>query len=414
MADQNCFDFAFIGAGIATVFALQRISEKVTNKKSVIIDVGRPPMKRKHQMTGWMGAVPSSDAKLYIQNKELENLIGNVSYEKHKDIIISYLKDKEAISDLFKSNLPKSFLDKISKFELDVFDYYQMYPKNIHMLSKIMSSEVIDDKRFQFQFDEEVINIEKEKNCYKITTQPMMQSKFDEIKTYYAKSIVLASGRTSISWNNEVLSMFNKIEKSNIIQYGIKVEISDKIFGDLNKSIFTLSDKDLLFGKFIWNGTMIPEDRFDYVLSSVRTNESRWESDKVHFDILRTVEHENATKELERIANLSFIMANERVIKESLKSIIAGKSKLSILNEYGTKGKSWLVDAINKLESIFPGIISTGKFYYPTIVSSNTYKINLDSKLCLGDDIYVIGEATGIPGILQAAIMGNYFADKNF
>jgi uncharacterized FAD-dependent dehydrogenase len=408
----DIFDYAFIGCGVATVFALQRIAEKATNKKAVIIDIGRPPMKRKHQMTGWAGASIGSDGKLFTKSPDLESLITTPVYEKYSENVVSFLKDKNVIKDLVKSNLPESFLTKVKDYNISQFDYYQMVPKNIHSLSKIISNQVIDDKRFEFNFDEEVIDIVKENDLYKITTQPTIPGKSQNDCEYYAKSIVIATGRTSPLFNYELLKAFDKIESNSKLQYGIKVEVDDDIIGDLNKSIFTLSKNNISFGRFIWNGTMIPEDRFEYVISATRTNESRWETKKVHFDILCNLSHENASEELDRIANLSFIMANERVIKESVKSIVNGKSKISILKEYGTSKNNWLIDAINDLEKLFPGVIANAKCYYPTLISAGTYTPKIDSKMSLGDDIYLIGEAAGVYGIFAAAVMGNYFGDK--
>jgi hypothetical protein len=419
------FDLAFIGAGVAGAFALQRLHEKKNNQSVVVFDIGRPPLKRKHQILGWLGCMPASDGKLFIESEELDLLLGKTTHNKYRNRIISYLQSQNILGKLIQSNLPKTFQNRLdkNKYSHKLFSYYQLIPKNIHVLSKNISDQIIDDKNTLFKFDEDVFEITYINNEYHIRTS------YD---TYTAKKIVLGTGRAGWKWTYDFLKKMDLITQNNHIKCGIKIESPDTICGNVNNPVFSLFKKNIEVGPFLWNGKMVPEDQFQFVLPNFRSNEDRWHSDKVYFNIYKnintktdpTATHKNATEELDRLANLTALLAtsttsaniqNERVVKETLKSLMAGKSKIAILDIYGaTKKGGWLIDAVDDLEKVLPGFIESSKVYIPALAPYGTFKTDLDKNFKVTDSIYMIGEATGISGILQAAVMGNAFADKNF
>ncbi len=405
---KKIFDYAFIGAGVATVFALQRMTDKQTQKRSIIFDIGRPPLKRKHQVLGWLGCMLSSDGKLFTDSAAMESLLTKDVYSRYSANIISYLNDKNLISPLVDNRVPIDFVLNNSDYEIVHHPYHQMIPKNMHEMSKSLSRSIIDNKKFEFHFDDEVFDITKVDDMFEISTANT---------TYYAKNLVLATGRAGTLFTHGILSKHGLLKSDNKFQFGVKIEVDTDIVRDLNKSTFSMTKGDITYSKFLWNGTMVPEDRFDYTIASYRSNETRWTSDKVHFDLFKTVHCEGATKELNRIATLAFIaVCNERVVRENLKSIIQGRSKFSILPEFGISKKKggWLIDALKDLDAVLPGIVTSGKAYINALNPIGSYELNLDKNMCAGDDIYTIGEASGIAGMFQSAVSGNYFADQNF
>jgi len=73
---EDTFDIAIIGAGVAGAIATYKIKQKHKNAKIALFDVGRPWMKRRRQVEGWLGCLPNSDGKLYLNNiSEVSNLI---------------------------------------------------------------------------------------------------------------------------------------------------------------------------------------------------------------------------------------------------------------------------------------------------------------------------------------------------
>src|SRR5258708_11275240 len=71
------YDIGIIGGGVAGIFAALKIVIDHKNIKTIVFDTGRPHGKRRLQMNGYLGAAPSGDGKLYINNIEnTSNLIG--------------------------------------------------------------------------------------------------------------------------------------------------------------------------------------------------------------------------------------------------------------------------------------------------------------------------------------------------
>jgi len=416
------FDLAFIGAGIATAFALDKMNEKQCKENAVIFDIGKPPAKRKHQVLGWLGCMLGTDGKLFVENKGLDDILTKKVHARYRNNIVSFMKSKELIGELVDNKLPKTFTNTIAAndYDFESFSYYQMIPKEIHKLSRIISENVIDNKRFTFKFEEEVFDITRVEGGFELQTQ------YD---TYFAKKIVFATGRANWKWTHKKLSEFGLIKSETSFKCGIKVEVKEDCLGQLNKSVFSMKKGNVSIGPFMWNGTMVPEDQLDFVLANFRSNEGRWQSDKVIFDVLGEFENTSASLELSRIASLTSILANERVIKENMRTLMSGKSKLSILDgkkvkhkgitydvfDYGvSKRGGWLTDAITDLSKVFPNIVPNSKIYIPCVLPYGTYKLDIGKNMELSEDVFVIGESTGVSGIMQAAITGNYFADKNF
>ena len=62
------YDIGIIGAGVAGAFAALRIAKEYKNFKTIVFDLGRPPMKRRRQLEGWFGCLPNSDGKFYLSD----------------------------------------------------------------------------------------------------------------------------------------------------------------------------------------------------------------------------------------------------------------------------------------------------------------------------------------------------------
>jgi len=176
---------------------------------------------------------------------------------------------------------------------------------------------------------------------------------------------------------------------------------------DFNKSCCTLNKDGLEIGPFNWDGTVIPEDHVEMVITSFRANENRWLTDKVSFNIIGNRYFENnGFEQMDRIGKLIFILSNDRVVKEKVSNIISNKSRISILPEF-----NWMSDCLNQISGFIPDIISKAYFYIPTIIPSAP-KINIsktfESEI---ENMFILGESAGVSGLLSAALMGIMGAD---
>jgi uncharacterized FAD-dependent dehydrogenase len=401
---MNTYDVAIIGTGVAGAFATYKIAKDYKDVKLLILDLGRPPMKRRRQLEGWLGCMPNSDGKLYLNNlEEVANITGkrliNSSFKEVKNVF-NNISDFKIIKD---KNPNVNFSKKINKlgYEIKLNDYVQLYPKEIHALSKKIANLIEENKNISCVFDEEVIDISKNKKMFSIKT---------ENEEFKCKKIIFSVGRSGWRWAHKIYSNFGIIQNNNIAKYGIRIETDALNLRDLNKSNCSfIKQNEIEIGNFSWSGTVIPEDHVDCAITSFRSNEDRWGSDKVSFNLIgsRFLESNKAVEEIDRIAKLTFLLANDRILKEKLTTLMGKKSKISIMKEY-----DWIPNYLKELNEVIPNLINKSHFYFPTIIPApseiNVYS-NLETDI---DGMFVAGECAGVNGILSAACTGIIAAEK--
>jgi uncharacterized FAD-dependent dehydrogenase len=103
---------------------------------------------------------------------------------------------------------------------------------------------------------------------------------------FSCKRLILASGRSGWRWVKKIFSDLGIIENDDISKFGIRVEMNSEILSDFKKSCCTFTSKDVTIGPLCWNGTVIPEDHVDMAISAFRSNENRWLTNKVSFNII--------------------------------------------------------------------------------------------------------------------------------
>jgi hypothetical protein len=390
------FDIGIIGAGVAGSFATLRIAKEYSNAKTIVFDLGRPPMKRRRQLEGWLGCLPNSDGKLYQSDIAKVTALTGVRRTKSANNWVS-----NVLSDInqFKINKDKPLTAALSKrinklgFEIVTNDYMQMYPKDVHFLSKYISDAAEECKNITFSFDNEIKTVYKQKGYFIIVS---------EGQEYRCKKIIVAVGRSGWRWARDLFNSFSIIENNDIARFGVRVEMNSSYMKDFAKSSCSLVRDDLEIGPLSWNGSVIPEDHVDMAISAFRSNENRWASDKVSFSVIGNREYPNkGFEQTDRLAKLTFVLTNDRIIKERICHILTGKSKISIIPEY-----DWLAKSLTELNAIMPELTTKGYYHAPTILPLAP-KINIGTNLETEiEGMFVVGESAGIPGLLAAAISG--------
>lgn len=395
------YDIGIIGAGVAGAFAAYKLSKEHKNAKVVLFDLGRPPMKRRRQLEGWLGVLPNSDGKLYQNDIDrVAELVGNRK-AKSSNTRVKAVLDNVADFKITKDRSPLVSMEKkLKKNEYDVKlnDYIQMYPKDIHALSKYMADYMESVKNITFSFDNEVFNVTKQKGMFIITTQE---------QEFKCKKILVSVGRSGWRWASKLYKDFGIIENNEMARFGIRIEMATSSMKDYNKSNCTLLKNNLEIGPLSWFGTVIPEDHVDLAISSFRSNENRWKTDKVSFSLIGNISTDNiGAEQTDRIGKLTFVLTNDRIIKEKVSTILSGKSKISIIPEY-----AWLSKELTDLSTVMPDLLTKAYFHAPTILP-------LVPKINVGDNLetevggmFVAGESAGVPGILSAALMGTLAVD---
>ena len=192
---SNIFDVGIIGCGVAGVFALNKINSIHKNAKVIAFDIGRPPAKRRAQLLGWMGCLPSSDGKLYLNNlNAVTELAGSrktkAAYNQF-DKILSNVGDFKLIKDKSPNISMEKKLNKLG-YTVSLNDYTQIYPNDIHALSKYLSNCNEANKNIVFSFDNEVMQVFKNKNMFTLIAENNEEFK--------CKKLLIAVGRSVMTF----------------------------------------------------------------------------------------------------------------------------------------------------------------------------------------------------------------------
>lgn len=402
---SKIYDVGIVGAGVAGAFAAFRAAENHPNSSIILFDLGRPPGKRRRQLEGWLGCFPSGDGKIHTDN--VLDVMTVVDGRKARPVdkwVMSKFKEAGPMK-IIKDKLPAVNIQKKSSemgFDLYLNNYIQWKPESVHKLSRIMSGAIIDSGNITMSFDNEVLKMTKKAGVFDLVTSN------GEFK---CKNIILSVGRSGWRWANDLYKSFGLVKTDDYAHVGIRVECSSQYMKEFNRSHCSFFREDLEIGPICWEGVVIPEDHADLVVSSFRSNEERWRKmgkDKVSFDIIgRRHFPGNGIKQMDRLAKLAFLMFNDRVGREKIKSLIKKESMLSQISEY-----DWLIDTVKELEGLFPAIISRGYFHAPTI-QAQTAPIELGPDLETDvTGLYIAGESAGFIGISAAAISGTIALDS--
>lgn len=394
------YDLIVVGAGVAGAFAVYKTCLENKNLKVAVIDIGRPPLKRRRQLEGWFGCLPNSDGKFYESDIEnISNIIGKDESEKSLKYLEEFFQSNFDYKN-HKSKKPAKILqDKLKKmnYSCKLHNYFQIYPKDVHTCSKKMNKFIEDHKNLDYYFDQEVLNIEKKNNLFYVKTDSAELS---------GSKVLLSVGRSGWRFAQQIFNFFGIIKDNSTANYGIKCEIGQGSCIDFNKSIISLNKESVEAGKFLWNGTVIQEDHLDLSLSSFRSNEDRWKSEKVNFDLIKKVKVDNGLEESERISKLTFLLANDRVLKEKASLVLEDKSKISVLKEF-----NWLKESFKELDELIPDFTNKANIYFPTMLTVPA-KINIKQNLETDvDGFYVAGESSGNSGLLYSALSGIAFSN---
>ena len=397
----NNFDVAIIGAGVAGCFAATKIAKEHKNIKVILFDIGRAFQKRRRQLEGALGCFPNSDGKLYLSDlQKVSDIVGNKKANSAYSWFNNYTSNIFDLKITKDKQLGINTEKRIKKagFNLCLNNYIQLYPKDIHSLSKEMANLLSNCKNITTNFDDEVIKISKQKGGFSIIST---------LKEVNCKKLIICTGRSGWRWTGNLYKDFGIIENNNISKFGIRVEANTNVMKDFYKSNCSITNENLEIGPLCWNGTVIPEDHIDLAISSFRSNENRWRSDKVSFNLIGNRSFKDSGfEQTNRIGQLTFILANDRVFREKISTIISKKSKISIIPEY-----DWLPEAINSIGSFMPDIAAKGYFHIPTILPLPP-KVKLKNNLSTNvENMFCAGESAGTIGLLSAAITGIIAAD---
>ncbi len=396
------YDVIIAGGGVAGVFAAYRISQQ-KGIKACLIEFGRPPGKRRKQLEGWLGCFPTGNSRLYEYDVSKVNLLAGErattkSYTEVADVLSKYGSLKP-----IKNRVPNnSVVNKIvgQGYHINYLPYAQWKPENVHALSKGIAEHIEEKGNVDFEFDNEIKCIHRAPNKFIVET---------ENGVFVCKRLILCVGRSGWRLAKNVFKDFGIIESDDVAQFGFMAEVPAGGLKDWNGCCCELNTDDMSIGPLSWYGTVIPEDHVDLVISSWRSNEDRWASEKVAFSVRMKQNWPNlGSAQTERLGKLAFVLCDNRVGRIKVSDYLNGHHDLSLIPEYG-----WFKDKMREIGNVFPNFLTKGYINIPDI-SLVIPKIKIKKNLSATSlsNLFVAGENAGVTGLVSACLTG-YIAGGN-
>jgi len=326
-------------------------------------------------------------------------IAGTKNCEEANKLVMKLIKSNgTTIKNKYKE--PSEIIKKLLKkngYALYENQYVQWKPANIHSLSREISEFVCDKPNIDFMFDTGISNVEFNKGIFKIITENGIIS---------SKKIIVCIGRSGWRLTNSIFSNFDILNDNNFAYFGFRAEISSSYMKNWNESHCSISKGKMLLGPMSWHGTVIPEDHDDLVISSWRSNEDRWYSDKASFSVICKSEFKNdGFQQAERLGKLAYVLLNNRADKIKIKEYLSTKNDISYIPEY-----KWFIQEFKEIEKIIPDFIDKGYMHLPNILTyMKNISLNKDFSSSM-DGLVAAGESAGVSGIYAAALSGTIAA----
>ena len=393
------YDITIIGSGPAGAFATYKAAVEKTDQKVCVVEFGRPPGKRRKQMEGWFGCFMSSNLRFYTDDLiGLNSICGDSKSE--YDELLDFLKTINK-TEIVKQKEPSDEAKNrivTNGYTYKLNPYFQWQSENVHLMSKKVAAIVESNKNITCKFDTECFNVEKTDGGFFVVT---------EHGKFFSKNVVVCAGRSGWRFAHKVFKNLGISTNNNKAAFGVRIEIPVSTSKLWNGSHCTMFKDDTVIGPLSWNGTVVPEDHDDLVISNWRSNEDRWYSEKMSFVFSRTFEfHNNGKEQSERLSKLAYVLSDSRVGKIKVKEY-NGNWELNMIPEY-----KWLRPSMLELKCLFNGILEKGVFHAPE-VTLNIPDIDISNKLETNiKGLYVAGETAGVSGLLGSAVSGIVVANN--
>ena len=448
------YDVIIVGAGPAGLFTAYELIENNPKLKILLLDKGKfanhrvCPMKKTGKcancnpcgiLSGYGGAGTFSDGKLNFIPK-----LGKSDLFKYMSISDAYkiIDDTEEIfnkfgmdSDVYPTNMDEAKLiqEKIAKVGDNLLIIKQKHLGSDKLPEYIDNfTNYLKNKGVEVLENTDVLDIDSETN-YNVICKINNKN-----KTFKAKYVVVAPGRTGAKWVQELADKYKIPYVSQSIEIGVRVEVRKEILKSICSTIYdpTIFIKTDTYNDqirtFCTNpeGFVTKENYYGYIcvnghaLKDIKSNNSNF----AFISRVNLTEPVTNTREYgECIAKIANTLGDGKPIVQSLKDLKAGRrSTMDRINKGFVEptlkdvvaGDLALVlphriiknilEGLETLDKIIPGVNNGETLLYGPEIKFFSNEIVTDNNMKLeGHNIYFIGDGSGKAGnIVTAAATG--------
>ena len=448
------YDVIIVGAGPAGLFTAYELIENNPKLKILLLDKGKfanhrvCPMKKTGKcancnpcgiLSGYGGAGTFSDGKLNFIPK-----LGKSDLFKYMSISDAYkiIDDTEEIfnkfgmdSDVYPTNMDEAKLiqEKIAKVGANLLIIKQKHLGSDKLPEYIDNfTNYLKNKGVEVLENTDVLDIDSETN-YNVICKINNKN-----KTFKAKYVVVAPGRTGAKWVQELADKYKIPYVSQSIEIGVRVEVRKEILKSICSTIYdpTIFIKTDTYNDqirtFCTNpeGFVTKENYYGYIcvnghaLKDIKSNNSNF----AFISRVNLTEPVTNTREYgECIAKIANTLGDGKPIVQSLKDLKAGRrSTMDRINKGFVEptlkdvvaGDLALVlphriiknilEGLETLDKIIPGVNNGETLLYGPEIKFFSNEIVTDNNMKLeGHNIYFIGDGAGKAGnIVTAAATG--------
>ena len=467
------YDVVIIGAGPGGIFAAYELMKQKPDCRIAVFEEGyalekrRCPIdgekvkscincKRCSIMCGFGGAGAFSDGKYNITNE-----FGGTLFEKiGADKAIQFMKDADkinhdfytfnaseedlGISQIVNKDYPPLFSSKENeeikkeciKNNLRLMDADIRHlgtDKNYIILERMYN--YLKTNGVSFYFNTEIKSIKKDENGWILASK-------NSVDIYRCDKLIVATGRSGSKWLEGICDDLNLKKTSNRVDIGVRVELPYEVFSNLtdklyeSKIVYRTKGYEDLVRTFCMNpkGAVVNENTNGIITVNGHSYEDpKFHTKNTNFALLVSqhfTEPFNDSNEYgESIARLSN-MLGKGVIVQRFGDLIRCKRTTNGRLKYNTviptlkaePGDLALVlphriledikEMIYALDTIAPGTKNDDTLLYGVEVKFYNNEIEVNDHLIADDNLYIIGDCSGITHSLsQAAASGLFVAE---
>lgn len=430
------YDVVVVGAGPAGIFACFEILKKKSKAKIALIDMGPRLEKRKSNqvMSGFGGAGTYSDGKLHytpkLSHERALHLISEKRYVRILTQIENTFKEFGVDSDYYPKNKEKveEMVEEAEKHNIEL-----IVRRTQHVGTDKLRRVI---KKFQeFLLKNKVDLIDETKIEDVLLKNGRCIGVIDfKGKKYLAKKTLLAPGRVSTKWLQDLADK-HKIEyEYGMVEVGVRVEFPESVLKEFAENLYEIVMKvrtetyDDIIRTFCScpNGYVTVEDYRGYVCVNGHSD-SKHLSENSNFafvcevNLTEPVENSIAYAEsiarmattigggkpiLQRLADLRKGRRSTRsrlkksLVKPTLTEVTPGDISMALPHRVVTN----ILEGFEKLEEIMPGINSGSTLLYAPEVKFRSSRIKTDKRLQTKlKNLYVAGDAAGFSGSITGA-----------